>query len=469
MTRPTDISRSPDDIRRLARVGGLAVVTAAAAVAAFAGLEPRMAATAVLTVVCIGLWATSLVPEYWTGFFFFLAAMLLHLAPAEVVFSGFQSSTFWLLFSGLVLGASIKHTGLGRRAASLLARMLGRRYPTMIAGIVAFGVGLAFIMPSSMGRVVMLVPIIVALADHMGYGANDKGRTGMLLAGAVGTFAPAFTILPANVPNMILTGMAETQYGQQLSYFQYLALHFPVLGAIKAAVIVGLIVWLFPDRDPAPVPAEDRRVTPMSPAERRLALLLGLALVLWFTDRLHGISPAWVGLGAALVALFPGSGLTSKQVLSEDIAYGPVFFIAAIMGLGAVAAATGLGETLVGLMSAGAGFAPDRPVVNVVALTLISTLVATATNLPSVPAIMTPLAGELAAAAGLPLATVLMTQVLAFSNVLLPHQAPPLVTATQVAHIPTGALVRLTLALFAVTLLVLTPLDLAWWHLLGLM
>ncbi|WP_281841542.1 SLC13 family permease [Sinisalibacter aestuarii] len=469
MTAPSSPATRSHDRRRLAKIAGLALVTGATALAAFTAMEPRMAATAVLTVVCIGLWATALVPEYWTGFAFFLAAMLLHLAPAEVVFSGFHSSTFWLLFSGLVLGAAIKHTGLGKRSAALLARMLGRRYWQVIAGIVLFGVGLAFIMPSSMGRVVMLVPIIIALADHMGYGPDDKGRIGMLMAGAFGTFAPAFTILPANVPNMILTGMAEAQYGQHLSYFTYMLLHFPVLGALKAGVVVGLILWLFPDRDPAPVPADDRAATPMNASERRLIALLALALLLWFTDALHGMSPAWVGLGAALYALWPGSGLTSKTVLNEDISYGPLFFIAAIMGLGAVSSATGLGETLVAMMSEQAGFATDRPVGNVVGLALISTLVATVTNLPSVPAIMTPLAGELAVATGLPLATVLMTQVLAFSNVLLPHQAPPLVMATQVAKLPSGALLRMTLSLFALTLLVLTPLDLVWWHVLGLL
>ena len=461
--------RPARDGPRLAKAAGVALATGAVALAAYGTLAPGMAAVAVLTTACIGLWATALVPEYWTGFAFFFVAMLTHMAPPEVVFSGFHSSTFWLLFSGLVLGAAIKHTGLGQRAAVLMGRMLGRRYPGVIAGIVAFGVGLAFVMPSSMGRVVLLVPIIVALADHMGYGPDDKGRIGMLMAGAFGTFAPAFTILPANVPNMILAGMAEAQYGQRISYFSYLLLHFPVLGLLKAGVLVGLILWLFPDRDPAPQAAAPGRGAPLSGAERRLALLLGLALALWFTDRLHGVSPAWVGLGAALYALWPGSGLTSRRVLNEDITYGPLFFVAAIMGLGAVASASGLGETLVHLLSAQADFAADRPVGNVVALTLISTLVASATNLPSVPAIMTPLAGELALATGLPLMTVLMSQVLAFSNVLLPHQAPPLVTATQVAHIPSGALVRMTLALFTVTLLVLTPLDLLWWHLVGLL
>ncbi len=81
---------------------------------------------------------------------------------------------------------------------------------------------------------------------------------------------------------------------------------------------------------------------------------------------------------------------------------------------------------------------------------------------------MTPVAENLAALTGLPLTTVLMTQVLAFSNVFLPYQAPPLITAMQLGDLPTGAVVRLCLVMFAIGALVLMPLDLLWWYALGM-
>lgn len=432
-------------------------------------LPAPMAAAAALLVFCIGLWATGAVPEYWPAFAFFLATMLLGVAPAAVVFSGFLSSTFWLLFSGLVLGAAIRHTGLGLRAAVLLSRLLGRHYAGAIAGIVLFGLALAFVMPSSMGRVVLLVPIIVALADHMGYEAGRRGRTGMLMAAAFGTFVPAFSILPSNAPNMILAGMAETLYGQKLSYGDYLLLHFPVLGLLKAGVLILLILWLFPDRDPAHDAAARRHAPPMTRAEWRLAGVLGLCLTLWLTDTIHHISPAWIGLGAALFCLWPPAQLTGRQCLNQDLSYGSLFFVAGIMGLGAVISATGLGEAVVQGLSGHAAFSAEQPAWDAAALVVMSTLVATVTNLPGVPAVMTPVAHDLAAVTGLSLTTVLMTQVLAFSNVFLPYQAPPLVAAMQIAHLPPGATARLCLALFAVTLLVLTPLDLLWWYIVGLL
>jgi len=434
-------------------------------------LSVQMAGAAALTVFCIGLWATAVVPEYWPALAFFLIAMIFEIAPAQTVFSGFYSSTFWLLFSGIVLGAAITHTGLSQRAAALLSRMLGTHYSSMIAGIVGFSLALAFVMPSAMGRIVLLVPIMLALADHMGYSADSKGRKGMLIAATFGTFFPAFAILPSNAPNMMLAGMVEHLYGYQLAYWDYLRLHFPILGAAKAVFLVLLILWLFPDHDPKPKKSTQNiqeNITPMRPAERHLVTVLSLCLILWLMDGIHKISPGWIGLAAALYCLWPPSNLTSKKCLSQDINYGPLFFVAGIMGLGAVISVTGLGETVVQSLSQQADFAADQPLWNVLVLTTMSTLMAIVINLPGIPAVMTPIAENLSNITGLSLTTVLMTQVLAFSNVLMPYQAPPLVAAMQLTQLPVRIIIKLCLALFAISIFILLPFNLLWWQWLGL-
>ncbi|MEP3245982.1 MAG: hypothetical protein ABJN40_04195 [Sneathiella sp.] len=81
---------------------------------------------------------------------------------------------------------------------------------------------------------------------------------------------------------------------------------------------------------------------------------------------------------------------------------------------------------------------------------------------------MTPIAQDVAELTGLPLTTILMTQVLAFCNVFLPYQAPPLIIAMQLGKIPFAALAKLCLALFALSIIVLMPLDLIWWQFLGM-
>jgi len=62
----------------------------------------------VIVGITIVLWATSLLPEFITALLFFTAAMIAKIAPADVIFGGFASSAFWLVFSGVVLGVAIR-------------------------------------------------------------------------------------------------------------------------------------------------------------------------------------------------------------------------------------------------------------------------------------------------------------------------------------------------------------------------
>lgn len=120
----------------------------------------------VIVGVTIVLWATSLLPEFITALLFFTAAMTAKIAPPDVIFGGFASSAFWLVFSGFVLGVAIRKTGLADRAARALSAKLTDSWPLMVASVVLLSYALAFVMPSNMGRIALLMPIVAAMAKR---------------------------------------------------------------------------------------------------------------------------------------------------------------------------------------------------------------------------------------------------------------------------------------------------------------
>ena len=89
------------------------------------------------------------------------------------------------------------------------------------------------------------------------------------------------------------------------------------------------------------------------------------------------------------------------------------------------------------------------------------------TAMPSIPAVVAPLAGDLAAAMDVPVITVLMTTVLGFSTAIFPYQVPPLLLGLYMGKVPFREGVRLGATLAAITGLVLFPLDFLWWRWLG--
>jgi hypothetical protein len=285
-----------------------------------------------------------------------------------------------------------------------------------------------------------------------------------VLAAGLGCFLPSFSILPANVPNVVLLGMAEELYDAPLTYGHWLLLHFPILGLLKAGAIGGLIVALFPDR-----PSTESREPPPGPlsaAEGRLAVVLALALAGWMTDFWHGISPAWISLAAAVVVMFPGFGLLGPRDFSK-IDFGPLVYVAGILGLGALIADSGWGAQLGAVISGAPGLGPDQPLGNFATLVATGILVGLGSTLPGVPAVLTPLAAELAEVTGLSVQSVLMLQVPGFSTPLLPYQAPPLIVAMQLAHMRSAEAIKLVLMIALVTLALLLPLDYLWWRALG--
>ncbi|SFU18306.1 Di-and tricarboxylate transporter [Kosakonia arachidis] len=415
--------------------------------------------------ITIVLWATSLLPEFITALLFFMAAMVAKIAPPEVVFAGFASSAFWLVFSGFVLGVAIRKTGLADRAARALSLRLTTSWLQMVASVVLLSYALAFVMPSNMGRIALLMPIVAAMAARAGINEGTRSWYGLALAVGFGTFQLSATILPANVPNLVMSGAAEGSYGIHLNYLPYLLLHTPVLGILKGLILIGLICWLFPGQPQ--VPREEAISAPISREEKRLAWLLALVLTMWVTESWHGIGPAWIGLAAACVTLLPGIGFINGDEFSTGVNIRTCIYVAGILGLAITVTQTGIGSAVGEALLRVMPLDPANPFTSFLALTGITTALNFIMTANGVPALFTTLAQSFSDATGFPLLSVIMIQVLGYSTPLLPYQASPIVVAMALGKVPARAGILLCLALVVVTYLALLPLDYAWFRVLG--
>ncbi|WP_170149473.1 SLC13 family permease [Rhodoplanes roseus] len=450
--------------RTLVAAGVVAALMVAAAVQHLSGTHSLWLAFFVVLATVL-MWATRIVPEYLAAFVFCVVCAIGLVAPPSVFMSGFTGAAAWLVFSGSVIGASLGHTGLADRLGAKLAAVANGSFPAVIARVAVFGTGLAFLMPSGMGRIFLLAPLLAAFAQRAGLPKGSRGRAGVMLAGLYGTFFPAMGILPANVPNNVLAGLLETTGLGVPTFSDYLLVHFPVIGLGKLALLIGLLAVTFRDVRPVPAP-EAEPPPPMTVSEKRLAVLLAATIGLWLTDSLHGVSATWVGMAAAVVCLWPGTGLLPANPM-KSVAFEPIVYVAGVVGLGAVVGYTGLGtrlgELLTGVVSPLAG----HPVAAYVGLAAIAAGLGPIVTAVGVPAILTPIAPVLATATGLPVSTVTMSQVLGFSTIFLPYQAPPLAVALQIGALPPREAVTSCIQLAVLTILLLWPLDVMWWLVLG--
>lgn len=447
------------------RFSVLSLITLAALIAAYGSFPilespPMVPKAALLVTITLILWASGIVSEALATLLFFVGGILFKIAPPEVVLSGLTSSAFWMIFSGLILGAAIRTTGLSNRIAAFLAPLAAEGPIPAIAGATLFGILLAFLMPSAMGRIVLIIPLLQDLNNRLGLGAENRSRRGILLGGILGTALPSTAILPSNVPNNVLAGIYEGLFHQPISYGDYLWQHFPILGALKSLLLVALLAVFYREKSWAPPPSEDEQ-QPWTPSELRLTAYLAIAVLLWMTDSIHRISPAWVGLGVAILCLAPDIGVVPGKML-QNINVEPLLYVAGVVSLGAVISHTGLGQQLATWLERLLPSVPEGGMGSFLALCTLSTLLGALTTVPGVPAILTPMTEHFATLSLLPHSLVLASQVVGFSTLLFPYQAPPVAAALQLSGISRREMTKVLLALAALSIPLLWPLDYLW-------
>lgn len=431
-----------------------------------------------ITLTC---WSASLLPPFLTGLIFFALSIILQLIEPNLLFSGFSSTAVWLIISGFIIGSAISTSGLDKRLASIIAPHLTISYPRLISGLVITAIMLGFIMPSSIGRAVVLIPVGMALAERIGFMRGSNGRKGIATALAISCNMPSFAVLPANIPNMILVGSSETLFNVHFGYMEYLILHFPILGAIKSLLIILLVLKIFPATIPALQECSLHHISSTSPQEnsvfdgsqkenslqRKVLVILGITLLLWVTDSLHGVNPAWVGLTATIFLLMPKWGVIEPKKFNSSIDFGTVIFVAAALGLGTLVNVSGVGNFMGDAFTHLLPSTPENTFASFMSLSLISTFTGLVTTIPGVPTVLSPMAADFSQVTGFSIPAVLMTQVIGFSTVVFPYQVAPLILAMQLSKESLVSLVKVTLPLAFLTIVILMPLDYLWWNLLG--
>jgi di/tricarboxylate transporter len=149
------------------------------------------------------------------------------------------------------------------------------------------------------------------------------------------------------------------------------------------------------------------------------------------------------------------------------VSFGPFFYIAAVLGVGGLMSGAGVSAMLGEAAQSALQLEPGEDALNFGVLALLSTFAGVLVTNPAQPALMAPLAGHFAEAAGWPLKTALMTAALGFTTLILPFQVPPVMVGVQLAGLKLSSVLRLSIPLMLVSFAILLPLDYAWWRLIG--
>lgn len=419
-----------------------------------------------ISVAGITLFATRSLPEVTTALFIFIAFMAIDVAPSEVIFSGFATGGFWLLVGGLVIGAAVTSSGLGNQIAQWAFAYTGNSYGRAVWFLSITGLILGALVPSAIPRVIVMMPITLALAGAMAMQPGSRHHTGLLMTAVMMTLVPTYAFITANLPTIIEIGAIEILYNQHITYGAYLIQNAPI--NILRFIVLFIMLLAYAQKTAA---TETLRscIEPLSltPKQRRLLVVLTCAIALWATDTLHGIAPAWVALAAAVVLLVPGFGVFTKQAMKTEIDFSIAFLIASVFCISAVMTEIGLGIQISDLATTTLALGQTSSLWDLVAIVGFSSALSHLTIAPAAAIVLAPLATSMSEATGWSVNAVAMAHNIGYSTTFMPYQSPPLLIGIALAQIPIGALTRLCLVSSVIISIIGVPLTWLCWLLLG--
>jgi anion transporter len=318
-------------------------------------IDGAMQTAIAISAFLIIAWMTELMEYAATGLLGLMLFWVSGVAETSVIFSGFVNDTSWFLLGAMLIGTMAAKSGLPQRIGNFVISRVGVTYSRVLLGLIIIDLLLTFVVPSGAAVLVIMASLALAVMKlfDAGKGSNIGRGLFVVLTYVTGIFNK---MIIAGSASIMARGMIE-QTGATVSYGFWFAAFLPTI------LVTVVAAWWFTLKAFPPeaaslvdrseqVKAHFRNLEPWTPLSVKAALLCGLALVMWLTDALHGLSPSLVAFAIGLFALLPFIDvLDEKDVRSINLL--PFFFTGAAIGMSEVLETTGALRLLTGTFIGG--------------------------------------------------------------------------------------------------------------------
>lgn len=359
--------RPPSAASRFFQTWGLPIAAVLFAVTAYGIqlpiLDARQQVMFGLFVTALFLWVSEAVPNYLTSILLISGLVLTGILKAKPAMATLGDPTIWLNVSAFIMASAMVKTDLVKRAALWLILKFGRSASTIFLTFLAINLILAAFINATAAKAALMMPLFMVVSAI--YGSPGTDSTNNFARNLV-----LHNLLMINAScNMYMTGSGANLLGVALLagagttifYFDWLAAGLPLTLAFGIISYLIGVKFIFPltkaDREPkleggreALQRAYDALGRPKTTEIKAAAIFL-LVLLVWSTDKLHGLNSTVVAMLGAVLMLAPQTKLITWN--DVDIPWHLMLFSAGAYSLGAGLTNTKLMEVLtVQLMNA---------------------------------------------------------------------------------------------------------------------
>lgn len=321
----------------------------------------------------IVLWITEAIPNYLTSLIVILSIVLTGVTTDKTAYAQLGHPVMWLNILSFVLASMLVKTQVAKRFALWFVLRFGKNAGGVIFSFIVINLVLSAFISATTAKAAILLPIfMVVCAIYGATGGEHRNNFGRNLV--------LQNLFQINLgANAFLTGSGATLLAGSLiagamgigsfSYQDWFKAAFPMsLLLIVIGWFIGTKV-IFPMKKDERVPQieggmdrlreELRGMGKMRGEEFRAIAIFVTVLLLWATDKQHGINQTAVAFLGAVVALMPKIGIVKWN--DVDIPWHLLLFSAGAYTLGAGLDATGLPGTAVNAAFSAIGITASTP------------------------------------------------------------------------------------------------------------
>lgn len=263
------------------------------------------------------LWISEAIPNYLTSMILVLSMVYFSILPEEKVYSYLGSSVMILNIASFILASMLVASGLMKRIALKLIVTFGEKATTVFWFFLIFNFVLGAFINATAAKAALLMPLFMVISAVYGAKGGDNrnnfGRN-LVLQNLLGINVSCCAFMTGSAANLVAASMIE-DIGYKIYYIDW------VLALGPLALIVMIIGWIVGTRMVFPIPAAEQvptieggtrfledeyhKLGKLTVDEVKAAVIFLVVLVLWATDKLHGISATAVALFGAIVSLMP--------------------------------------------------------------------------------------------------------------------------------------------------------------------
>ncbi|MCU0484831.1 MAG: SLC13 family permease [Anaerolineales bacterium] len=309
-------------------------------------LSPAGRKTLIVTLFTVVWWIFNIIPPAYATLMMLLGYLLLGLASPEVVFRIWTLPLMWLIIGSFLIAAAVTKSGLAQRVAYFFMIRYATSYRSLIALTYVLGFVLGFLIPHPFPRALLLMSLMRAIIQKANMNPADSASVGLSVFVST-TVTSTILLTGDSTLNLATVGFSGLAVGW-LEWAKYMA----VPGILASFLMMGLHLVIFRQTgsvqiDRAALKLEQEKLGAISQREIVTGLWVLAALLLWTTDFIHHIDPAWVSLLAVIGLSLPkvGDVLDAKDI-SSGINWPILFFVAGALAIGSVGMATGMSNWL---------------------------------------------------------------------------------------------------------------------------